>query len=50
MKMLLEEFSAQVDISKPKIGNENMEEISKDNRVGLINFVTSKIFSAKRVK
>jgi hypothetical protein len=30
------------DLFKPTIGNESLHETSKDNGVGLVNFVTSK--------
>jgi hypothetical protein len=45
MKMLLGDFSAKVsrgDIFKPTIGNESLHEISNDNGVRIVNFVTSK--------
>jgi hypothetical protein len=50
MKMLLEDFSAKVGreyIFKPTIGNENLREISNDNRVGVVNFATSKNVTVK---
>jgi hypothetical protein len=45
MKILLGEFNAKVgreDIFKPTIGNESSHEISNDNGVRVVNFVTSK--------
>jgi hypothetical protein len=45
MKILLGDFNAKEgreDIFKPKIGNENLHEISNDNGVTLVNFVISK--------
>jgi hypothetical protein len=45
MKILLGDFSAKVgleDIFKPTIGNESLHEISDDNGVRVVNFVTSK--------
>jgi hypothetical protein len=44
MKILLGHFNARVgreDIFKPTIGNENLHEISNDNRVRAVNFATS---------
>jgi hypothetical protein len=41
MKIVLGDFSAK-DIFKPKIGNESLHEISNDNGVSLVNFVTYK--------
>jgi len=43
MKILLGDFNAIVgreDISKPTIGNEILHEISKDDGVTVVNFVT----------
>ncbi|PNF26444.1 hypothetical protein B7P43_G16449, partial [Cryptotermes secundus] len=48
MKILLGDFNAKVgreDIFKPMIGNERLHEISNDNGVRVINFVTSKNFT-----
>jgi hypothetical protein len=45
MKILLGDFNAKVgreDIFKPTTGNESLHEISNDNGVGVVNFVTSK--------
>jgi exonuclease III len=45
MKILLGDFNTKVgrkDLFKPTIGNESLHETSKDNGVGLVNFVTSK--------
>jgi hypothetical protein len=45
MKILLGDFNAKVgreDTFKPTIGNESLHEISVDNGVKLVNFVTSK--------
>jgi hypothetical protein len=45
MKILLGDFNAKVCkecIFKPTIGNENLPEISNDNGVIVVNFVTSK--------
>jgi hypothetical protein len=45
MKILLGDFNAKVsreDIFKPTIGNETLHEISGDNGVSVVNFVTSK--------
>jgi endonuclease/exonuclease/phosphatase family metal-dependent hydrolase len=45
MKILLGDFNAKVgreDIFKPTIGNENLNEISNDNRVRVVNFAISK--------
>jgi hypothetical protein len=45
MKILLGDFNAKVgreDIFKPTIGNGSLHEISNDNEVMLLNFVTSK--------
>jgi hypothetical protein len=45
MKIILGHFSAKVgreNIFKPTIGNENFHEISNDNGVSVVNFVTSK--------
>jgi hypothetical protein len=50
MKILLEDFNAKVgreDIFKTTIGNESLHEISNDNGVRLINFVTSKNLTVK---
>jgi hypothetical protein len=47
MKILLGDFNAKVgmeDIFKPTIGNESLHEISNDNGVRVVNFVTSKKF------
>jgi hypothetical protein len=44
-KILLGDFNAKVgrdDTFKPTIGNESLHEISVDNGVKLVNFVTSK--------
>jgi exonuclease III len=45
IKILLGDFNASVgreDIFKPTVGNENLHEISEDNEVRIVNFVTSK--------
>jgi hypothetical protein len=45
MKMLLGDFNAKIgrkNIFKPTIGNESLHEISNDNEVRVVNFVTSK--------
>jgi endonuclease/exonuclease/phosphatase family metal-dependent hydrolase len=45
MKILLGDFNAKVgreNIFKPTIGNESLHEISNDNGVRIVNFVTSK--------
>jgi hypothetical protein len=45
MKNLLGDLNAEVgreDIFKPTIGNESLQEISNDNGVRVVNFVTSK--------
>jgi hypothetical protein len=45
MKMLLGDFNAKVDredIFIPRIGNESLHEISNDNGVRVVKFVTSK--------
>jgi exonuclease III len=45
MKILLGDFNVKVgneDISTPRIGNENLYEISNDNGVRAVNFATSK--------
>jgi hypothetical protein len=50
MKILLTDFNAKVgreDIFKPIIENESLHEISNDNGVRLVNFVTSKNFRVK---
>jgi hypothetical protein len=50
MRMLLGDLNAKVgseDIFKPTIGNESLHEISNDNGVMLVNFVTSKNISVK---
>jgi hypothetical protein len=50
IKTLLGDFIAKVgreDIFKPTIGNENLQEISKDNGVRSVNFATSKNFRVK---
>jgi hypothetical protein len=44
-KILLQDFNAKVgreEISKPKIGNESLHEISNDNGIRVLNFATSK--------
>jgi hypothetical protein len=44
MNILLGDFNAKVgreDIFKPTIANENFQEISIDNGVGVVNFATS---------
>jgi hypothetical protein len=49
-KILLGDFNAKVgkeDIFKPTIGNENLDEISNDNGVRLVNFDTSKNLRAR---
>ncbi|PNF23951.1 hypothetical protein B7P43_G10044 [Cryptotermes secundus] len=50
MKILLGDFNAKVgreDIFKPTIGNESLHEISNDNGVRVVNFVTSKNLTVK---
>jgi hypothetical protein len=50
MKILLGDFNAKVgckDIFKPTIRNENSHEISNDNGVRVVNFVTSKNSAVK---
>jgi hypothetical protein len=50
MKILLGIFNAKVgleDIFKPRIENESIHEISNDNGARIVNFVTSKIITAK---
>jgi hypothetical protein len=50
MKILLGDFNAKVgrdDIFKPTTGNESLHDISNDNGVTLINFVTSKNLRVK---
>jgi hypothetical protein len=45
MKILLGDFNAKVGreyIFEPTIGNESLHEISNDNRIRLVNFVTCK--------
>jgi hypothetical protein len=45
MKILLWDFNIKLgreDIFKPTIGNESLHEISSDNGVTIVNFVTSK--------
>jgi hypothetical protein len=45
MNILLGDFNAKLgreDILKPTIGNESLHEISDDNGVRVVNFVTSK--------
>jgi hypothetical protein len=45
MKILLADLNGKVgreDIFKPTIGNESLQEISNDNGVRVVNFVTSK--------
>jgi len=47
MKILLGEFNAKLgreNIFKPTIGQESLHQDSNDNGVGLVNFVTSKIW------
>jgi hypothetical protein len=51
MTILYGDFSAKVGskhISTPKIGNESSHEIGNDNRVRIVNFVTSKNLIVKR--
>jgi hypothetical protein len=48
MSHLLGDFNAKVGrecIFKPRIGNENLHEISNDNGVRVVNFATSKNLS-----
>ncbi|PNF34106.1 hypothetical protein B7P43_G01139 [Cryptotermes secundus] len=50
MKILLGDFNAEVgreDIFKPRIGNESLHEISNDNGVRVVNFVTSETLTVK---
>jgi hypothetical protein len=50
MKILLGDFNAKEgreDIFKSTIGNESLHEISNDNRVTVLNFVTSKTLFVK---
>jgi exonuclease III len=50
MKFLLRDFNSKVGkevIFKPTIGNESLHEISNDNGVRLVNFVTSKNLRVK---
>jgi hypothetical protein len=50
LKILIAHFNAKVDREdtfKPTIGNESLHEISNDNRVGLVNFATSKNLRVK---
>jgi hypothetical protein len=50
MKILSGDFNAKVgreDIFKPTIGNESLHEISNDNGVRVVNFVTSKNLTVK---
>jgi exonuclease III len=50
MKILLGDFNAKAgeeDIFKPTIENERLHEISSDNGVRLVNFVTSKNLRVK---
>jgi hypothetical protein len=50
MKILLGYFNAKVgreDIFKPTIGNHSLHEISNDNGVRLVNFVTSRNLTVK---
>jgi hypothetical protein len=50
MNILLADFNANVgreNIFKPRIGNESLHEISKDNGFGVVNFVTSKNLVAR---
>jgi hypothetical protein len=50
MKNLLGDFNAKVDredLFKPTIGNASLHEISNDNGVRLVNFVTSKNMKVK---
>jgi exonuclease III len=59
MKVILGDFNAKVgrgNIFKPTIGNESLHEISNDNGVRVVNFVTSKnlvvkstMFSHRRI-
>jgi hypothetical protein len=45
MNILLGDFNAKLerkDIFKPKIWNEHLHEVSKNNRVGSVNFATSR--------
>jgi hypothetical protein len=45
MKILLRDFNAKVckeDIFKPTFGNESLHEISNDDGIRVVNFVTSK--------
>jgi hypothetical protein len=45
IQILLGDFSSRIgreDISKPAIGNESLHEVSNDNGVRVVNFVTSK--------
>jgi hypothetical protein len=49
-KILLGDLNAKVgreDIFKPIIGNESLHEISNDNVISVVNFVTSKNLIAK---
>jgi hypothetical protein len=50
MKTFLGDFNAKVgreDIFKPTIWNESLHEISNDNGVRVVNFVTSKNLTVK---
>jgi hypothetical protein len=50
MKILLGDFNAKVgreDIFKPMMGNESLHDISNDNGVRAVNFVTSKNLTVK---
>jgi exonuclease III len=50
MKILLGDFSAKVgreDISKPKVQNESLHEISNDNGIKVVNFASSKNLRVK---
>jgi hypothetical protein len=50
MKILLGEFTAKVGREytfKPTIGNENLHEISNENRIRVVSFATSKNLTVK---
>jgi hypothetical protein len=50
MKILLGDFNAKIgrkDILTPTVGNESLHEISNDNGVRVVNFVTSKNLTVK---
>jgi endonuclease/exonuclease/phosphatase family metal-dependent hydrolase len=50
MKILLGDFNAKVgkeEIFKPTIGNESLHEITNDNGIRVVNFVTSKHLTFK---